>query len=68
MIDYPIPQAFIVGDEQTRRKFDREIARRTFSHSGLRDVTSFLTYDQVREVWGQYRAVGRGSQAWGSIG
>jgi hypothetical protein len=66
MIDFPIPEAFIVGDgEKTHSKFEREIARRTFEHSGLRNVTQFLLYSQVRETWLQYQAVGRGSRGWG---
>jgi hypothetical protein len=43
MIDFPVPEAFIVGDgDKTRAKFEREIARRTFEHSGLREVTRYL--------------------------
>ncbi len=43
VIDFPIPQAFIVGDgERTRANFERDIARRTFEHSGLRRVTQSL--------------------------
>jgi hypothetical protein len=66
MIDFPVPQAFVVGDgDKTQRKFEREIARRTFDHSGLASVASFLQYDQVRETWQRYRTVGSGSRAWG---
>jgi hypothetical protein len=66
MIDFSIPQAFIVGDgDKTKAKFEREIARRTFEYSGLRDVTQFLLYDQVRETWNRYRQIGAGSEAWG---
>jgi hypothetical protein len=67
MIDFPITEAFIVGDgEKTQRKFEREIARRTFEQSRLKDVTRFLRYDQVRETWQKYRGVGAGSKEWGS--
>lgn len=69
MIDFPIPEAFIVGDgETTQRKFEREIARRTFEQSGLREVTKFLLYDQVRQTWGKYREIGPGSREWGEPG
>lgn len=67
MIDFPITEAFIVGEgEQTRRKFEREIGRRTFAQSRLSDVSRFLSYDQVRETWEQYQGIGRGSRAWSS--
>jgi hypothetical protein len=67
MIDFPITEAFIVGeDEKTFRKFEREIARRTFEQSGLIKVTQFLRYEQVRATWEQYRAVGAGSKDWGA--
>lgn len=66
IIDFPIPEAFIVGDgERTSAKFEREIARRTFDHSGLRDVTKFLFYDQVRQTWRKYKEIGSGSKEWG---
>ncbi len=66
IIDFPIPEAFIVGDgDRTRAKFEREIARRTFEHSGLRKVTKFLLYDQVRQTWRMYREIGVGSKEWG---
>lgn len=68
MIDFPIPEAFIVGDgEKTRAKFEREIARRTFEHSGLRTVTKFLFYDLVRQTWRKYQDVGTGSREWGEF-
>jgi hypothetical protein len=47
---------------------EREFARRTFEHSGLRDVTKFLLYDQVRQTWGKYREIGTGSKEWGRSG
>ena len=66
LVDFPIPEAFIVGDgEKTRSKFEREIARRTFEHSGLRDVTQFIYYEQVRQTWQQYQQIGAGSREWG---
>jgi hypothetical protein len=66
MIDFPIPEAFIVGDgEKTRAKFEREIARRTFEQTGLRYVTRFLFYDLVRQTWQRYQQVGTGSREWG---
>jgi hypothetical protein len=66
IIDFPIPEAFIVGDgDRTRAKFEREIARRTFEHSGLRKVTKFLLYEQVRQTWRKYREIGVGSKEWG---
>jgi hypothetical protein len=66
MIDFPIPEAFIVGDgEKTRAKFEREVARRTFEHSGLGEVTKFLFYDLVRQTWRRYQDVGKGSREWG---
>jgi hypothetical protein len=65
MIDFPIPEAFVVGDgEKTLAKFEREIARRTFEHSGLRKVTRFLFDDLVRQTWRQYQEVGAGSRVW----
>jgi hypothetical protein len=65
MIDFPIPEAFIVGDgERTRAKFEREIARRTFEHSGLSEVTRYLYYEHVRETWRKFQAVGEGSREW----
>jgi len=67
MIDFPIPEAFIIGDgEKTQRRFEREISRRTFEQSGLKDVTKFLLYDQVRQTWQRYQTVGAGSKAWGA--
>jgi type II restriction enzyme len=67
MIDLPIAEAFIVGDgEKTKRKFEREIARRTFEHSKLIEVTRFLLYEQVRQTWQRYQGVGPGSKAWGA--
>lgn len=69
MIDFPIPEAFIVGEGgKTRAKFEREISRRTFEHSGLRAVTKFLSYDQVRQTWRTYQEVGRGSKEWSQLG
>lgn len=66
MIDFPIPDAFIVGDgDKTLAKFEREIARRTFEHSGLRSVTQFLYYEQVRDTWKRFQAIGAGSKEWG---
>jgi hypothetical protein len=66
IIDFPIPEAFIVGDgDKTHAKFEREVARRTFEHSGLRNVTRFLFYDLVRQTWGKYEDVGAGSREWG---
>jgi hypothetical protein len=66
MIDFPIPEAFIVGDgEKTRAKFEREVARRTFEHNGLRNVARFLYYDLVRQTWRRYQDVGAGSRVWG---
>jgi hypothetical protein len=65
MIDFPIPEAFIVGDgDKTRAKFEREVARRTFEHSQLREVTKYLYYDAVRETWGKFQAIGEGSRGW----
>ncbi len=67
VIDFPIPEAFVVGDgERTQAKFEREIARRTFEHSGLRDVAKFLLYDQVRQTWRRFQDLGAGSKEWGS--
>jgi hypothetical protein len=67
MIDFPITEAFIVGNgDKTQRKFEREITRRTFEQSRLKDVTQFLRYDQVRQTWQKYRSVGTGSKEWGS--
>jgi hypothetical protein len=65
MIDFPIPEAFIVGeDDRTMRKFEREIARRTFENSGLAGVTKFVAYDQIRKTWDRYRNLGSGSRDW----
>jgi hypothetical protein len=69
MIDFPILDAFIVGEgDRTHAKFEREIARRTFEQSGLRDVTQFLSYDTVRATWQAYRGLGEGSRTWGQRG
>lgn len=66
VIDFPIPEAFVVGDgEKTQAKFEREIGRRTFEHSGLREVARFLLYDQVRQTWQKFRDLGAGSKEWG---
>jgi hypothetical protein len=63
IIDFPITEAFVVGeDDKTQRKFEREILRRTFEHSGLIDVTQFLAYDNVRQIWEQYRGLAAGSK------
>lgn len=68
MIDFPITEAFIVGDgDKTQRKFEREIARRTFDQSGLIEVTRFLLYEQVRQTWQRYQGVGPGSTEWGVV-
>jgi hypothetical protein len=65
-IDFPLEEAFIVGEgEKTRAKFEREIARRTFESSGLSERTRFLLYEQVRQTWTKYRAIGQGSKDWG---
>jgi hypothetical protein len=64
IIDYPITRAFIVAHDETRPKFQREISRRTFAHSGLHDVTLFLTYEKVRALWERYQAVGPGTDEW----
>lgn len=66
MIDYRIERAFIVGgDERTKRKFEREVRRRTFEKSGLTGVTRYLSYESVTETWESYRQLGRGSASWG---
>lgn len=66
IIDFPIPEAFVVGDgDRTKAKFERGIARRTFEHSGLQKVTKFLLYEQVRQTWQKYREIGVGSRQWG---
>jgi hypothetical protein len=58
----------VADGEKTSAKFEREVARRTFEHSGLRDVTKFLLYDQVRQTWNKYREIGTGSRDWGDPG
>ncbi len=69
MIDFPITEAFVVGDgEKTRAKFEREITRRTFEHSGLRGVTRYLYYDHVRGTWQKFQAIGEGSREWSKPG
>jgi hypothetical protein len=66
MIDYPLERVFIVGgDDKTQRKFEREIRRRTFEKSGLSQVTRYLSYEAVRELWASYQQLGRGSDSWG---
>jgi hypothetical protein len=65
IIDFPIPGALIVGDgDKTKARFERQIARRTFEHSGLRAVTRFLFYAQVRQMWQKYAGLGGGSEEW----
>jgi type II restriction enzyme len=66
MIDYPLERTFIVGgDDRTRRKFEREIQRRTFEKSGLSLVTKYLDYEAIRGLWRSYRSLGSGSSSWG---
>lgn len=66
MVDYRIERAFIVGgDERTQRKFEREVRRRTFEASGLSEVTRFLHYEGIRELWESYQRLGPGSASWG---
>jgi hypothetical protein len=49
IIDFPIPEAFIVGDgDRTKAKFEREVARRTFEQSGLYGVNC-----QIHDTGGQ---------------
>jgi hypothetical protein len=48
--------------EARLRKFEREIARRTFEHSGLIKVAKFLRYEQIRQTWQRDRSVGAGKQ------
>ena len=65
MVDYTIERAFIVaGDERTKRRFEREVRRRTFQASGLSDVVKYLSYDSVNELWASYQQLGRGSSSW----
>ena len=69
MIDFPIPEAFVVGDgDRTLAKFEREVTRRTFEHSGLREVIRFLPYEKVRQTWRKYEEIGVGSKGWGTAG
>lgn len=68
MIDFPIPEAFVVGDgEKTLAKFEMEIARRTFAHSGLREVTRYVYYEDVRDTWRKFQAIGQGSREWSGL-
>jgi hypothetical protein len=56
-IDYPIPQAFIVGPKERKKLFERQIERRTFMYSELSDVCQFLTYEDVNKLWKSYEQI-----------
>ena len=56
-IDYPIPQAFIVGPKERKKLFERQIERRTFMYSELSDVCQFLNYEDVNELWKSQRKI-----------
>lgn len=56
-IDYPILQAFIVGPEDRKSLFERQIERRTFAYSELSDVCRFLSYEDVSKLWKSYRGI-----------
>lgn len=56
-IDYPIPQAFIVGPKERKKLFERQIERRTFMYSELSDVCQFLNYEDVNKLWKSYEEI-----------
>jgi len=56
-IDYPIPQAFIVGPKERKKLFERQIERRTFMYSELSDVCQFLSYEDVNELWKSHKKI-----------
>lgn len=58
-IDYPIPQAFIVGPKERKELFERQLERRTFKHSELVDVCQFLNYEDVKKLWGSYKEISK---------
>lgn len=57
LIDYSMPQAAIVTDVDRHATYLRHVRRRTFERSGLADVCSHYTFDEVRQ-W-HARACGR---------
>jgi hypothetical protein len=62
-IDFPIPQAFIVGDgERTRAKFEREVARRTFD-SGCKASPNSSTTIKCARLGSTTRQSGRESKS-----
>jgi len=56
-IDYPIPQAYIVGPKDRKKLFERQIERRTFMYSELSDVCQFLNYEDVNELWKSHEKI-----------
>lgn len=56
-IDYPIPQAFVVGPKERKKLFERQIERRTFMYSELSDVCQFLNYEDVNKLWKSYEEI-----------
>jgi hypothetical protein len=50
-IDYPIPLCSIVGPQNRQPEFERQLARRSFMASGLAEVCTYLTTDQVRKLY-----------------
>jgi hypothetical protein len=48
-VDYPINKANIVGPKKRNTLFDQQIDRRTFKYSKLKEICSYLTYEDVEE-------------------
>jgi hypothetical protein len=56
LIDYKMPHAAIVTDTDRHATYLRHVHRRTFEYSGLTDLCSHYTYDEVQEWFVRTRA------------
>jgi len=56
-IDYPIPNAFIVGPSERRNLFESQIQRRSFVHSELSEICQFLSYGDVKKLQESYDTI-----------
>lgn len=50
-IDYPIPQATIVAEDNRKGLFENQITRRTFVNSELGEVCGFLNFEGVKKLF-----------------
>ncbi len=51
IIDYPVQKAAIVAPKEKQDRFERQVSRRTFNHSGLAGVSRFMTYKDVEKLY-----------------